>query len=225
MLSLVDTFKLEKFVYAASSSCYGVAKTPTKETDKINPMYPYAKSKYLGEQVCMHWNKVYNLKINSVRIFNAYGTRSRTTGAYGAVMGVFMKQLLTNKPFTVVGDGKQKRDFLYVSDVAKAFYKAATTKKNGMIWNLGSSNPQSINKLCKLLGAKKKIYLPKRPGEPTQTYANTNKIRKDLNWKPAVSFEEGIKKILDEKNYWKKSPLWTKKKIFKATKEWFKYLK
>ena len=72
--------KLKKFVYAASSSCYGLAKTPTNENHKISPQYPYALSKYLGEQVCFHWSKVYKIPINSIRIFNAYGTRVKTTG-------------------------------------------------------------------------------------------------------------------------------------------------
>ena len=100
------------------------------EKNPINPLYPYALSKYQGEQLCFHWNKVYRLPVNSIRIFNAYGTRSRTTGAYGAVFGVFLKQLLSKKPLTIVGDGKQKRDFLYVTDVADAFYKASQTKKS-----------------------------------------------------------------------------------------------
>ena len=131
--------KIKKFIYAASSSCYGIAKTPTNEKHKISPQYPYAISKYMGEQSCLHWHKVYNLPVVSIRIFNAYGPRVRTTGLYGAVFGVFLKQHLENKPLTIVGDGKQRRDFLYVSDVAKAFYLAAKTKNNGQIYNLGAN--------------------------------------------------------------------------------------
>src|SRR5262249_24063021 len=108
---------VKKFVYAASSSCYGLATTPTSEVHPIAPLYPYALSKYQGEQAALHWHRVYRLPTNSIRIFNAYGTRSRTSGAYGAVFGVFLKQKLEGKPFTVVGDGDQTRDFLYVSDV------------------------------------------------------------------------------------------------------------
>ena len=112
---------VEKFVYAASSSCYGLAATPTREDHPIAPQYPYALSKYQGEQAVFHWQQVYRLPVNSIRIFNAYGTRVRTTGAYGAVFGVFFKQKLAGKPFTVVGDGTQTRDFIYVTDVAEAF--------------------------------------------------------------------------------------------------------
>ena len=188
-------------------------------------MYPYALSKYFGENICFHWNKVYRLPVNSIRIFNAYGTRSRTTGVYGAVFGVFLRQLIANKPLTVVGDGNQKRDFLYVTDVVEAFFKASTTKLNNKIWNLGSGKPQSVNKLIKILNPIGRINIPKRPGEPRKTHANISKIKKDLNWKPKVSFEDGVSKILDNIDYWKNAPLWNKNKIKKTTKLWFKYLK
>ena len=101
---------VKKLVYAASSSCYGLAETPTSEDHPINPQYPYALSKYQGEQACLHWSQVYGLPVNVIRIFNAYGTRSRTSGAYGAVFGVFLRQKLAGQPFTIVGDGEQTRD-------------------------------------------------------------------------------------------------------------------
>ncbi len=225
LLDILNPKKIKKFVYAASSSCYGKAKTPTDENHLINPLYPYALSKYQGEQIALHWHKVYKFPVNSIRIFNAYGTRSRTTGAYGAVFGVFLKQLIAKQPLTVVGDGSQRRDFLYVSDVAEAFYLATTTKITGSIWNLGSGNPQSVKKLVQLLKPKKVIFIPKRPGEPNITYANIKKIQKDLNWKPVISFEEGVSTILDNIEYWRNAPLWNKSNIAKETKLWFKYLK
>ena len=217
--------KIPSFIYAASSSCYGIAKVPTSESHEINTKYPYALSKYLGECSVFHWGKVYGLNINSIRIFNAYGTRSRTSGAYGAVFGVFLKQKLSDKPLTIVGDGKQKRDFLYVTDVCAAFYKVYTSKCKNEIYNLGAGKPQSINKLVRLLRVKKIVYIPKRPGEPSCTWANINKIKKKTGWKPEVSFEEGGKKIIDNISYWKNSPLWDPNSIKKATKTWFEHLK
>ncbi|EKD70066.1 MAG: hypothetical protein ACD_46C00654G0002, partial [uncultured bacterium] len=178
VLEAVRAAKAQKMVYAASSSCYGLASVPTSENHVISPQYPYALSKYMGEQACFHWNKVYGLPINSLRIFNAYGPRVRTTGVYGAVFGVFFKQKLAKKPFTVVGDGQQKRDFLYVTDVARAFLAALTTKKIGQIYNLGAGNPQSINRLVELLGGEV-VYVPKRPGEPDCTFADITKIKKE----------------------------------------------
>ncbi|MCH9609777.1 MAG: UDP-glucose 4-epimerase [Chlamydiales bacterium] len=215
---------VKKFVYAASSSCYGLANVPTKETDPISPQYPYALSKNFGEEACFHWHKVYGLPVNSIRIFNAYGTRSRTSGAYGAVMGVFLKQKLENKPFTVVGDGTQKRDFIYASDIAQAFLCAAQTEHEGEIYNVGAGNPQSINRLVELLGGEV-VHLPKRPGEPHCTWADISKIKEELGWEPTLSFEEGIGKILEEIEYWREAPLWDPKSIEQSTKVWFERLK
>jgi len=215
---------VKKFVYAASSSCYGLASCPTKESHKISPQYPYALSKYQGEQAAFHWNQVYQLPVNSVRIFNAYGTRVKTTGVYGAVFGVFFKQKLANKPFTVVGDGTQARDFLYVSDIASGFLAAAETQHVGQTYNLGANNPQSINTLLKLLGANEITYIPKRPGEPDCTWADTSKIQTELNWEPKVSFEDGVAKMLSEIECWQDAPLWTPENIAQATQTWFTYL-
>ncbi len=214
---------VKKFVYAASSSCYGLAQTPTDETASIDIKYPYALSKYFGEQACFHWHKVYRLPVNSIRIFNAYGTRSRTSGAYGAVFGVFLKQKLENMPFTVVGDGAQRRDFLYVTDVVNAFYLAGTSLLSGEIFNLGSSYPQPINRLVELLKGEV-IFIPKRPGEPDCTWANISKIKKLLNWSPLVTFEQGVYKILEQIEYWREAPLWTPESIKVATKIWFNSL-
>lgn len=211
---------VKKMVYAASSSCYGLAKTPTDEAAPIHPLYPYALSKYMGEQACFHWQKVYGLPVNSVRIFNAYGIRSRTSGAYGAVIGVFLKQKLEGKPFTVVGDGTQKRDFVYASDVALAFYLAAEKGLPGETYNLGAGNPQSINRLVELLGGTV-VYVPKRPGEPDCTWANIGKLQKELGWKQTVSFEEGIGRVLAQIEYWREAPLWNPETIAESTKIWF----
>lgn len=215
--------KVVRLVYAASSSCYGLAAVPTTESHAIDPKYPYALSKYQGEQAVLHWHKVYDLPVNVIRIFNAYGTRSRTSGAYGAVFGVFLRQKLANKPFTVVGDGTQRRDFLYVTDVAEAFFAAGTTSILGGIWNLGAGNPQSVNRLVELLGGEK-IHIPKRPGEPDCTWADISKITAELKWAPKVSFEEGVSRILANIDYWRDAPLWDVSSIAQATKTWFAYM-
>jgi UDP-glucose 4-epimerase len=223
MLECARYAGVDKFVYAASSSCYGLAATPTREDHPIQPQYPYALSKYQGEQAAFHWHQVYKLPVNSIRIFNAYGTRSRTSGAYGAVFGVFLRQKLAGKPYTVVGDGSQSRDFLYVTDVARAFLAAAETEHVGRFWNLGAGNPQSVNRLAELLGGEK-IHIPKRPGEPECTWADITRIRADLGWNPEVSFEAGVAKIVDNIDYWKSAPLWDPATIAVATKTWFEYL-
>ena len=214
---------VDKFVYAASSSCYGLADTPTKEDHPIRPEYPYALSKYQGEQAAFHWHKVYELPVNSVCIFNAYGPRVRTTGAYGAVFGVFLRQKLAQKPFTVVGDGTQSRDFIYVTDLAKAFLAAAETDVVGERFNVGAGNPQTINRLVELLGGRP-TYIPKRPGEPDCTFADISNITSKLDWKPEMSFEEGVEEMMNHIDHWKDAPLWEPDSIADATKTWFKYM-
>jgi UDP-glucose 4-epimerase len=223
MLECARAAGVKKFVYAASSSCYGLAAVPTREDHPIAPQYPYALSKYQGEQAVFHWHQVYGLPVNSVRIFNAYGTRSRTSGAYGAVFGVFLKQKLAGKPFTVVGDGTQSRDFLYVTDVAEAFLAAAETDMSCEVWNLGAGNPQTVNRLVELLDGPV-VHIPKRPGEPDCTFADITKITSELGWRPKVSFEEGVARILAEIDYWRDAPLWDPDSIAQATSRWFKAL-
>jgi UDP-glucose 4-epimerase len=220
---LRENKKLKKLVYAASSSCYGLAKVPTTEKDPIDPKYPYALTKYMGEELALHWNKIYKIPTNSIRIFNTYGPRVRTTGAYGSVIGVFFKQKLEKKPLTVVGSGEQKRDYLHVKDLVSAFYDVAIKGKNGEIYNLGANKPVKIKKLVDIIGGNF-INLPKRPGEPDCTWADIKKIKKDTNWKPKIIFKKGIKEMLNKINDWDNAPLWNKKKISKATKLWFKYI-
>ncbi len=215
---------VEKFIYTASSSCYGIPTVcPTSEEADIVPQYPYAFTKYIGEQYVFSWSKIYKFPVISLRLFNVYGPRSRTSGTYGAVFGVFLAQKLAGLPFTVVGDGNQKRDFVYMSDVVDAFVKAAFSDVKNEIFNVGSGKPQSINRLVSILGGKK-VHIPKRPGEPDCTWADISKIKRMLGWEARVSFQEGVKKVLENIDCWKDAPVWTPEKIKEATKEWFKYL-
>lgn len=215
--------EVKKFVYAASSSCYGITEGSTREDAQISPEHPYALSKYLGEQCAFHWQLVYGLSVNSICIFNAYGLRVKTTGSYGAVFGVFMKQKLEGKPLTIVGDGKQARDFVYVTDVARAFLMAAQADVSGERFNVGAGSPQPINKLVDLIKGEK-IYIPKRPGEPNITHADISKIHHMLGWLPEVSFEDGVDIMLDNLEDWATAPLWDPVKIQDATKTWFKFM-
>lgn len=215
---------VKRFLYAASSSCYGIAKEcPTPETADASPQYPYALTKYLGEQLVLHWAQVYKLPALSLRLFNVFGPRSRTSGVYGAVFGVFLAQKLHQKPYTVVGDGKQTRDFTYVSDVADAFYTAALSDLTNEFMNVGSSGHYSVNRLVELLGGPI-TYIPKRPGEPNCTFADVTKIQKLLGWKAKTTFEEGVGKILSHVDDFRDAPLWEPESIQEATKSWFQYL-
>lgn len=214
---------VKRVVYAASSSCYGIATVPTNEVAPINPQYPYALTKYIGEQTLFHWHQVYGLPVNSIRIFNAYGPRSRTSGAYGAVFGVFLRQKLAGKPLTVVGDGLQSRDFVYATDVARAFILAAQSEVVGEIYNIGFGLPRTIDDLTKML-ASEIVQIPERPGEPKCTWADITKIKNELGWQPVVTLEDGVKELLQQISYWNEAPLWDATSIEGATKTWFDYL-
>ena len=215
---------IKKIVYSASSSCYGIPEiTPTPEISDISPQYPYALTKYLGEQIVMHWSHVYKVPAISLRFFNVYGPRSRTSGTYGAVFGVFLAQKLNDKPFTVVGDGTQTRDFTYVSDVVNAIISASISEVSGDIINIGSDNTYSVNRLVELLGGNV-VYIPKRPGEPECTWADISKAKKLLDWRPEISLEKGVIRLLENIDYWAEAPVWDKNSISKATEKWFEYL-
>ena len=178
----------------------------------------------MGEQLIMHWSRVYKIEAVSLRFFNVYGPKSRTSGTYGAVFGVFLAQKLANKPFTIVGDGNQTRDFTFVSDIVSAIITAGESKLNGEIINIGSDNTYSINTLVKLLVGEVN-YIPKRPGEPDCTWADISKAKKVLGWEPKVTLEDGVKILLKNIDYWKEAPVWDEKLIENATKKWFELLK
>lgn len=216
---------VKRFVYVASSSCYGIpSHYPTPESTPIAPQYPYALTKYLGERLVLHWASVYGLPAVSVRLFNVYGPRARTSGTYGAVFGVFLAQLLNSRPLTIVGDGEQRRDFTFVSDVVDALLVVAESGGIGEVYNVGSGNPVSVNELVSLLGLPATVHIPKRPGEPDCTWADITKIRRDLGWTPKVNFPEGVHVMLDNIEYWRDAPVWTVSSIEDATRDWFRLL-
>ena len=217
--------QVKKLIYAASSSCYGLPKKlPINENAKIDTRYPYALSKYLGECLVLHWSKVYKMNNVSLRLFNAYGPRSRTNSNYGAMFGVFLTQKLKNKQITIIGNGKQTRDFLFISDLVRAIYKSYKHGKSGEIYNISSGKETSINKIAKLLNHPV-VFIPKRPGEPDRLRGDIKKTKITFRWKPEISINRGVKIMLDNIKDWESAPVWTRSKIKSATADWFKYLK
>jgi UDP-glucose 4-epimerase len=216
---------VKRLLYAASSSCYGIPDIyPTPESASIRPRYPYALTKSLGEQIVLHWGQLYAVPVTSLRLFNVYGPRARTSGTYGAVFGVFLAQKLAGKPLTIVGDGTQTRDFTYVSDVVRAFLAAAERGRDGAIYNVGSGGTVSVNRLVELIGADQVVHIPKRPGEPDCTFADTARIAAELGWKAQISIEAGVAELLANLDYWRDAPVWTPDRIAEATHDWFKYI-
>jgi len=215
---------IKRLIYAASSSCYGIPDIyPTPESADIRPQYPYALTKFLGEQLVMHWAQTYGMPVVSLRLFNVYGPRARTSGTYGAVFGVFLAQKLQGKPFTVIGDGSQTRDFTFVTDVVNAFVKAVESDRSGEVFNVGSGGTYSVNRLVELLGGPM-VAIPKRPGEPDCTFADIQKVKRMLGWFPKVKFEEGVRLMLDHIGSWEGAPVWDPASIATASADWFRYL-
>lgn len=224
LLQAARAHEVKRFIYSASSSCYGIPDTyPTPENADIRPQYPYAMTKRLGEELVMHWADIYQLPAISLRFFNVYGPRSRTSGTYGAVFGVFLAQKLAGQPLTIVGDGEQTRDFTFVTDIAQAVLAAAKSDLSGEIFNVGSGQTVSVNHLAKLLGGET-VNIPKRPGEPDCTFADISHIKDELGWQPSVSIEAGVSTVLSNIDYWRDAPVWTPESISDATKDWFRYL-
>jgi UDP-glucose 4-epimerase len=223
VMQYAKEIEVRKVIYIASSSCYGIPDSyPTSENAEIRPQYPYALTKFLGECIAMHWSQIYRIPVISLRLFNVYGPRARTSGTYGAVFGVFLAQKIAAKPYTVVGDGTQTRDFTYVSDVVEAIYKSLNSDLSG-IFNVGSGNTYSVNRLVELLQGEV-VHIPKRPGEPDCTFADTSKITRELGWHPETNLEAGVKTMLENIEYWSDAPIWDPDSISKATSNWFKYL-
>ncbi len=224
MLLASHEARIQRFIYVASSSSYGLPEVfPTPESAVIRPQYPYALTKHLGEELVLHWAQVYGLPALSLRFFNVYGPRSRTSGTYGAVFGVFLAQKLAGEPFTVVGDGEQTRDFTHVSDIVAALLAAAQSEHSDRVYNAGSGTTVSVNRLVELLGGQK-VHIPKRPGEPDCTFADISRIQIELSWQPRVSIEEGVAQLLENIDYWRTAPVWTPDTIAEATRDWFNYL-
>ena len=195
VLEAAKKAKIKKFIYAASSSCYGSPKKfPTKENEKIDTKHPYAFTKFLGEEAVMNYANFFNMPNISCRFFNVYGPRLNTRGQYGAVFGNFLKQTQNKKPLTIVGNGNQTRDFIHVDDLTNAFIKLIKSKLRNKIYNLGSGKETSINKIAGIIGGKK-TFIPKRPSEPNRSLASISKIKKDINWKPKISINDGVKKL------------------------------
>jgi len=220
-----------KFIYCASSSCYGdIPPLPTVEDAPINCVYPYSMTKYMGEQIVMHYSKVFKMNCLSFRIFNVYSPYIKGGKGYGSVLKVFAKAWLENfkdrKPLLVIGDGTQKRDFLHVEDCARALIMGAESDYTNEIFNLGGGNPQEINYLIKLMFGKyyPRDTVPARKGEPLVTWADITKVKEKLGWIPEITFEQGIKEVMENINNYKNFPYFDKEEYYKAHKDWHKYL-
>tara|TARA_Y100000768_G_scaffold177481_1_gene132807 strand:- start:61 stop:975 length:915 start_codon:yes stop_codon:yes gene_type:complete len=195
---------VKRLVYSASSSAYGnTVSLPSKETDPVDPISPYAMQKYYGEVCCRMFSQVYNVETVSLRYFNVYGERQSLDGAYALVMCVFAKQRLDNLPLTIRGDGNQRRDFTHVRDIARANLLAMISTKVGQgdVINIGNNDNRSVNQIAQMMGGKTVNIDP--VVEPRETLADNTKAKNLLGWEPQIIIEDWVpkyKKDLDIKD-------------------------
>lgn len=223
-LNILEAARLggvRKFIYAASASCYGLDGEYCDEDDICSPQYPYALTKYLGEQLVLHYGKVYGIEVVSLRIFNAYGPNSLTKSAYGAMFNTFLAQKANGKPLTIIGDGTQGRDFVYVDDVVSAFQ--ITAEKGNGIYNCGTGIPTPIKQVAEIIGGER-CEIQERYGEPRCIYANNSKLRR-IGWSPKTDIGTGVKIMMENLDYWKGAKVWDPSSIEMETATWQKYLK
>lgn len=195
MLEAARAAGVKKFIYASSASCYGNAPVfPTPEDAPVQLDHPYALTKYLGEQYCLHWWQVYKVPVTILRLFSVYGPKVRKSGNWGPIVSLFMNQKEKGLPLTVAGNGLQSRDFVYIDDVVNAFLTAARRSISGIVLNVGSGKATTIEKFALLIGSRV-TYGPGRPEEISRTQADIGKIRRILGWRPKVSIEEGIERV------------------------------
>jgi len=189
---------VKRFVYSASSSCYGHAsKPPFLEYAPKGCATPYSLSKWQGEEVCDLYTKLYGLSTVSLRYFNVYGPREPLKGEYAPVMGLFMRQKEAGQPMTIVGDGKQRRDFTHINDVVEANLLAAEKIKVTGPVNIGTGRNYSINDLATMIGGDRQ-YAPERVGETRETLANNMRAREELGWTPKINLETYLNEKLSK---------------------------
>ncbi len=190
VLEAARAHAIKKVVYPSSAAVYGTAVPPTREDHPINPDNPYALTKWMGEEVCRHWSKVFGVGTVSFRVFNGYGPRSAISGP----VGFFLKRKKAGEPLTVTGDGSQTRDFIYVSDIVDALIAGALSDRSGEVYNLATGKPESVKHLAELVGGDI-AFIPPRP-EPPVILADVSKLKTELGWEPKVSLAEGIARMV-----------------------------
>jgi UDP-glucose 4-epimerase len=188
---------VKKVIYSSTSSAYGLKNKPPLKEDMSNDcLNPYSVAKVASEEMCKMYSKLFGLNTVILRYFNVYGDREPNKGQYAPVVGLFLRQRNAGQPLTVVGDGKQKRDFTHISDVVDANIRAMTFNPlAGTMYNVGTGENHSIIDLARMISNDIE-FIPQRPAESRETLANNNKIRDQLGWEPTKNIEDYIRSKL-----------------------------
>jgi len=186
----------KKVLYSSTSSGYGLNEAPNIETQPDDCLNPYSVSKVAGEKLCKMYTDLYGLNTIIFRYFNVFGERAPRKGQYAPVTGIFLRQKAAGESLTIVGDGEQRRDYIYVEDVANANIMAAISNPDddayGQVYNVGSGKNYSVNEIASFI-SDDTINIPPRIGEARNSLANIDKIQKTFAWKPEVDVEQWIK--------------------------------
>ena len=196
MLQAARENNVKRFIYSSTSSGYGNNPAPSVETQPDDCLNPYSASKIAAEKFCKMYYELYGVPTVSLRYFNVFGERSPTKGQYAPVVGIFERQKAAGEPLTIVGDGSQRRDFIYVKDVARANYLAAVMPLKGCfgeVFNVGSAKNYSVQEIADAISDKQE-YIPRRDGEMETTLAVIDKVSSVIGWKPEVDVLEWIQK-------------------------------
>ena len=187
---------VKRVIYSSTSSGYGYNPSPNIETQTDDCLNPYSASKVAAEKFCKMYSDLYGLETVVLRYFNVFGERSPTRGQYAPVIGIFQRQRDEGDALTIVGDGSQRRDFIYVKDVARANYLASlmpgVRDHLGEVFNVGSGINYSVQEIADAI-SDDQTYIPKREGEMETTWSNIDKVNKVIGWKPEVDVLDWIK--------------------------------
>ena len=190
---------VKKVMYSSTSAAYGLNDYPNVETQPDDCLNPYSVSKVAGEKLCKMYTDLYNLPTVIFRYFNVYGERAPRKGQYAPVIGIFLRQLAAKEPLTIVGDGEQSRDFVYVGDVARANIIAAISKLEpycyGQVYNVGTGKNYSVNEIAAMI-SNNTVNIPSRIGEIRTSLANISKIKSVFGWKPQTDIQQWIQTCL-----------------------------
>lgn len=190
--------QVKRVVFSSTSSVYGFNPPPNSELDREDCLNPYSISKSAAEKICKFFINTHKLPVTILRYFNVFGERSPSNGFYAPVTSIFLRQKKEGIPLTVVGEGKSKRDFVYVQDIVKANLDFCFLEQKALfndVFNVGSSKNISIINLAKLISQNIK-YVPARVGEAKITLADIKKINSAIGWSPSLLIEDWIKNFL-----------------------------
>jgi nucleoside-diphosphate-sugar epimerase len=188
--------RVRKVIYSGSSTYYGNGAPPQSESALPNCLNPYATSKYVGEQFCEIFTRLYKLPTLTLRYFNVYGPRQPSVGAYALVLGIFLERRRLGENLTIHGDGSQRRDFIHVSDVVEANIAAYHSDLEGMALNVGSGTNISIQEIADLISPNQ-VHAPRRAGDAELTLADISRITTLLKWAPRMSFADGLRQLIE----------------------------